>query len=81
MTDWLRAAFTAAQHQPQPGFSWTSHSLLKGAASAAYAIGVRLPSIRYLGGWSTTSTVLESKYIDFAMRPSAAAVLFFGYLL
>jgi hypothetical protein len=81
MTGWLRAAYTAVNHQPPPGFSWTSHSLRKGAASASYALGARLTSIRYMGGWSTTSTVLESKYIDFAMRPSAAARLFFGYLL
>jgi hypothetical protein len=80
LTDWLRAAFTAAGHLPPEGFSWTSHSLRKGAASAANAIGARLTDIRYQGGWATNSNVLEAKYIDFTMQPSEAARLFFGYL-
>jgi hypothetical protein len=58
----------------------TSHTLPKGAASAAYAIKVRLTDIRYAGGWSMNSTVMESKYVDFTMRPTKAALLFFGYL-
>ena len=57
----------------------TSHSLRKGDAYAANAIGALLPGIRYVGGWSTISTVLEAKYIDFAMLPTPAARLFFGY--
>ena len=65
---------------PPPCFCWTSHNLRKGAASDAYAIKVRLTDIRYAGGWSTISTVLESKYVDFTMRPTKAALLFFGYL-
>ncbi len=36
--------------------------------------------IRYSGGWSTNSNVLEAKYIDFAMAPSKAAYIFFGHL-
>ncbi len=62
---------------PKP---YTSHSLRKGAASAAYAIGARLADIRYAGGWSTNSNILEAKYTDFAMLPTPAARLFFGYL-
>ncbi len=65
---------------PPEGFSWTSHSLRKGVASAANGIGVRLTDIRYVGGWSTSSTVLEAKYIDFAMMPTPVAHLFFSYL-
>ncbi len=65
---------------PPEGFGWTSHILRKGTASAATAIGVRLTDIRYVGGWSTNSTVLEAKYIGFAMLPTRAAHLFFGYL-
>ena len=45
-----------------------------------YAIKVRLNDIRYAGGWFTKSTVLEFKYVDFTMRPTKAALLFFGYL-
>ena len=68
------------QCHPSEGFSSTSHSLRKGDASTANAIGVRLTDIRYAGGWSTISTVLEAKYIDFAMLPTPAARLFFGYM-
>ena len=80
LTDWLQTAFAATGHSPPEGFSWTSHSLRKGAASAANAIGARLTDIRYQGGWATNSNVLEAKYIDFTMQPSEAARLFFGYL-
>ncbi len=68
------------EHPPPKGFNWTSHSLRKGAASAANAIKVPLTDIRYSGGWSTNSNVLEAKYIDFAMAPSKAAYIFFGHL-
>jgi hypothetical protein len=80
VSGWLLLACNVVQCHPPEGFSWTSHSLRKGAASAANAIGVRLTDIRYAGGWSTNSTVLEAKYIDFAMLPTPAARLFFGYL-
>ncbi len=59
--------------RPPPGFSWTSHSLRKGTASAANAIKIAINDIRCAGGWSTNSTVLEAKYIDFAMALSEAA--------
>ena len=65
---------------PSMFFCWTSHSLRKVAASIAYAIKAPLIDIRYAGGWSTNSTVLESKYVDFTMRPTQAALVFFGYL-
>ncbi len=77
---WLKAAYTAAKCLPPEGFAWTSHSLRKGAASDAHAIGARLTDIRYAGGWPTNSTVLEAKYIDFAMQPSPAAWIFSGCL-
>ena len=80
LSEWLVAAYTAAKRLPPEGFAWTSHSLRKGAASAAHAIGARLTDIRYAGGWSTNSTVLEAKYIDFTMQPSPAAWIFFGFL-
>ena len=50
LSGWLTAAYTAALCLPPAGFAWTSHSLRKGAASAAYAIGARLTDIRYAGG-------------------------------
>ncbi len=58
-----------------PSFCWTSHSLRKGAASAAYALKVPLTDIRYDGDWFTSSTVVEYKYVDFTMRPTHAALL------
>ena len=57
-----------------------SHNLREGAASVAYAIKAPLADIRYAGGWSTSSTALESKYTDFTMRLTQAALLIFGYL-
>ena len=82
LTEWLRTAYTAAECLPLEGFSWTSDSLRKGAASKAHAIGARFTYIRFAGGWATTSNVLEAKYIDFTMHPSPAiAWLFLGYLL
>ena len=80
LSGWLTAAYTAALCLPPAGFAWTSHSLRKGVASAAYAIGAKVTDIRYAGGWSINSTVLEAKYIDFIMRPSPAACIIFGYL-
>jgi hypothetical protein len=67
-------------HGPPPGFSWTSHSLRKGAALAANAIKIAINDFCYAGGWWTSSTVLEAKYIDFAMAPSEAAYVFFGHM-
>jgi hypothetical protein len=52
----------------------------KGSNVAANAIKVPLNDIRYAGGWSTNSTVMEAKYIDFAMPPSKTAYIFFGHL-
>ena len=79
LSGWLEAAYTTTLHRPPKGFAWTSHSLRKGSASAANAIGVQLPAIRYTGEWSTHTTVLEKKYIDFSMQPTPAAWIFFGW--
>jgi len=81
ITGWLIEACKGVRCQPPEGFSWTSHKLRKGAAFVANAFGTRQTDIRYVGGWTTNSTVLESKYIDFAMLPTPAARLFFGYRL
>ena len=65
---------------PPEVFNLTSHIIRKGVASAANAIGTRSTDIRYVGGWSTSSTVLEAKNIDLAMLPTPAARLNFGYM-
>ena len=80
MPTWLHEAFTKAGHASPTSFCWTSHNLRKRAASVAYAIKVPLTDIRYAGGWSTSFTILESKYVDFIRRPTMVALLFFGYL-
>ena len=57
-TEWLQAALQVVGHNPPPGFSWTSHNLRKGAASATNAIKVPLNDISYAGGWSKNYTVM-----------------------
>jgi hypothetical protein len=48
---------------PPDGFCWTSHSFRKGAATAAYTVGVTLQNMKHFGGLSTDwSVVLD--YID-----------------
>eukprot|EP00873_Tetraselmis_striata_P037630 jgi/Tetstr1/457894/TSEL_044413.t1 len=67
--------------RPPTGFKWTSHSLRKGAASAASCVGVPLPAIKHMGDWSKNSEVVTGKYIDPTMRPTPAAWRFFGWLV
>eukprot|EP00873_Tetraselmis_striata_P021044 jgi/Tetstr1/441308/TSEL_029559.t1 len=59
--------------------SWTSHSLRKGAASAANAIGLPLSHIRFQGGWATNSDIVLD-YIDPNVLPSPGAWFFFGHI-
>jgi hypothetical protein len=80
LSDWLAVSCSLVNHMPPPGFKWTSHSLRKGAASAANSINVVLTKIRYMGGWAKDSNVVHD-YIDPTMAPSPAARVFFGHLL
>ena len=80
LSDWLALSCALVNHSPPPGFTWTSHSLRKGAASAANAINVVLTKIRYMGGWAKDSNVVHD-YIDPTMAPTPAALVFFGHLL
>jgi hypothetical protein len=59
----LHEVTSALRERPPQGFSWTSHSLPRGAATTAYNIGVTLHKIKYFGGWSTESSVVLD-YID-----------------
>eukprot|EP00873_Tetraselmis_striata_P034860 jgi/Tetstr1/455124/TSEL_041976.t1 len=79
MSDWLSTAVRLVGVVPPAGTSWTSHSLRKGAASAANAIGVPLSHIRYQGGWATNSDVVLD-YIDPNVLPSPGAWFFFGHI-
>eukprot|EP00873_Tetraselmis_striata_P009924 jgi/Tetstr1/430188/TSEL_020019.t1 len=79
MSDWLSTTVRLVGVAPPAGTSWTSHSLRKGAASAANAIGVPLSRIRYQGGWATNSDVVLD-YIDPNVLPSPGARFFFGHI-
>eukprot|EP00873_Tetraselmis_striata_P016408 jgi/Tetstr1/436672/TSEL_025467.t1 len=79
MSDWLSTAVNLVNVAPPAGTSWTSHSLRKGAASAANAIGAPLSHIRYQGGWATNSDVVLD-YIDPNVLPSPGAWFFFGHI-
>eukprot|EP00873_Tetraselmis_striata_P001741 jgi/Tetstr1/422005/TSEL_012869.t1 len=79
MPDWLSTAVNLVNAAPPAGTSWTSHSLRKGAASAANAIGAPLSHIRYQGGWATNSDVVLD-YIDPNVLPSPGAWFFFGHI-
>ena len=63
------------------GFSYSSRSLRAGAVSAAKAIGVDLDTIRFLGGWSPTSSVPERTYLDRTCQADPSAWRFFGWLI
>jgi hypothetical protein len=77
---WLALALLTVSASAPTGFKWTSHSLRKGAASAASSIGAPLPVIKYMGGWAKNSSVTEGKYIDPTMTPTHVAWRFFGWL-
>jgi hypothetical protein len=77
---WLALALLTVNTSAPAGFKWTSHSLRKGAASAAICIGAPLPVIKYMGGWAKNSSVTEGKYIEPTMTPAPAARRFFGWL-
>jgi hypothetical protein len=77
---WLSLALLTVNTSAPAGFKWTSHSLRKGAASAASCTGAPLPVIKYMGGWAKNSSVTEGKYIDPTMTPTSAAWRFFGWL-
>eukprot|EP00873_Tetraselmis_striata_P012256 jgi/Tetstr1/432520/TSEL_021893.t1 len=79
VTDWLQLVAHMLEEHPPPGFVWTSHSLRKGAATAAYAIGVVLQKIKHFGGWAQLSSVVLD-YINPTALPSAASWQLFGGL-
>ena len=63
------------------GFSFSSRSLRSGAVSNSTAIGVAMEKIRYCGGWSVTSAVPETKYLDRTCPATNAAWRFFGWMI
>ena len=79
---WLQhvAASLSPPAVPPAGYKWTGHSLRKGAASAAAALGVPRHLIEHLGVWASGSRTLGLHYISPEVQPSAAAWFFFGGL-
>jgi hypothetical protein len=45
LTNWEQFVLTDIKGNPRDGFAWTSHSLRKGATTAAYAIRVNIQKI------------------------------------
>ena len=77
---WLQQALQAVgSPSPLPGEVWTSHSLRKGAATAAYAINVTLLKICYVGDWSDRSSTVND-YVDPTAVADPDMHLFFGWL-
>eukprot|EP00873_Tetraselmis_striata_P006622 jgi/Tetstr1/426886/TSEL_017099.t1 len=79
VTDWLQLVAHMLEENPPPGFVLTSHSLRKGAAVAAYTIGVVLQNIKHFGGWAEVSSVVLN-YINPMALPCAASWQLFGWL-
>jgi hypothetical protein len=74
---WLHEVSSAIREPPL--FSWTSRSLRKGAATAAYNVGVTLQKIKYFGGWSMGSSVVLD-YIDPTVLARRSERFVFGWL-
>lgn len=64
---------------PPEGYTYSSHSIRSGAASAAFAVDVNILRICFCGGWAQSSTAVY-QYIDLTWRPSPEAMFFFGHL-
>ena len=60
---WLKEILSHLGVAPPDGEQWSGHSLRKGAASGAAAIGAPLNRICWCGGWSQTSRAVHD-YID-----------------
>ena len=77
---WLKLVLDHLGAAAPAGESWTGHSLRKGAASAADAIGVSLRRICWMGGWSSQSSAVKD-YIDPTCPCTDAGRRYFGWLL
>jgi hypothetical protein len=77
---WLQLVLTRMGVSPPAGEKWSGHSLRKGAASGAAAVGVGLDRMCHMGGWSIHSKVVHD-YIDPTCPSTPAAYRFFGWLL
>jgi hypothetical protein len=79
ITEWLLLLLIELDIPTPPGVKWTGHSLRRGGARAAHAIGVSIAVIMAWGLWKSLASALL--YIDVFVRPSSEALFFFGHLL
>jgi hypothetical protein len=77
---WVKLTLDHVGATPPRGETWSGHSLRKGAASAANAIGVSLAKICHVGGWSVKASTVHD-YIDPTCPSSDAARRYFGWML
>ena len=80
VNDCLRRVLDWVDESPPPSFVWQSHSLRSGPATACNAIGVVLPRICDMGGWSQLSQAVHD-YIDVNHQPTSADWYFFGWMV
>lgn len=78
-TAWLAEATAFIEASPPTGQCWTSHSLRKGAATAAHAVAVPVHIISFYGGWQQSSGVVHT-YIDLTVTGDVAAAAFFAWM-
>ena len=78
ITEWLLLLLVELDIPTPPGVKWTGHSLRRGGASAAHAIGVSIAVIMAWGLWKSLASALL--YIDVSVSPSPEALFFFGHL-
>jgi len=76
---WLRKCLVLTGWVAPPGQKWTGHSLRKGGASTASAIGVSQHYILLFGQWK--SLVSLQRYVGFLVVADQAAFIFFGWML
>ena len=79
ITEWLLLLLVELNIPTPPGVKWTGHSLRRGGASAAHAIGASIAVFMVWGLWKSLASALL--YIDVGVRPSSEALFFFGHLL
>ncbi len=76
---WLKQPLPLVSHSPPAGETWSGHSLRSGGASASLAIGVNMFYIMHHVVWKSMPAVQQ--YLFLHVFPSAAAYLFFGWML
>lgn len=76
LTRWLQEQLSEV-NWPTGQTHFSSHSLRRGAASAASAAGVPRPVVEQWGGWAAGSAALARRYIDASVGPSPAGRAFF----